>query len=811
MSKVRRAAGWAARAAGGVAAGGVVGVAGLVAWLEAGTTGAPPREVRDVTELVRVETERVVRPESVDELRRLIARHEGPVSLGGGRFSMGGQIATEDTLFVDLRGLDGIVALDVAARTAKVEAGMPWRTLIEAIDPHDLSVKIMQSYANFTVGGSLSVNAHGRYVGEGPLVHSVRELELVLADGSLVRCSRDENAELFHAAVGGYGSVGVIATVTLDLAENTKLERRVERMAASEFVSWFDRTVRPDEAAVMFNADLYPPDYDALVAITFAETDAPVTVPERLQPEGGSTAAEKAMYWWVSEAPGGKEAREQVIDALRLASRPVVWRNHEASYDVASLDPGSRRWSTYILQEYFIPVDRFDAFVPRMAALFREHDVNVVNVSIRHATAEPDSLLTWAPVEVFAFVVYHKMGTAPEDWDHARTWTREMVDEVLAAGGRYYLPYQIHPTPEQFHAAYPRATELFALKRRVDPDYTFRNKLLDAYLPPSPEYGGAFDAEPIRARLAERPGWSRPEDQTFLTLPEWLIVYSADEVGAFLETHRPSEFPWFAAIGQFWTRYRAVWGRTRASYPFNGGYHLMIGVIGTSYTVEYAAKGLWEHTVGRMLEGAERVPEEDVYAALTTDYGAFVHHTPWYAFPFAERRADLSAVDGAGLRGTERQVVTRIELTLKGWWGALLGAGTGAAYDPEAATLEVWARGAPEDVAGIAGVEVVEVLAPGHLLLRVPRYEPFTAAALALADRDVELVEIAGGERILVQVQAEAGWSEAELWGDVLDDWPLLSDPSRHRWALEVAVRRLDEVLPALSASGATVEHLYDF
>lgn len=812
IANVRRAAAvWGARAIGGLAAGAALAALGLVAWLEAGTTGAPPHQVRDVTELVRIETERIVRPATVDALRRLIARHDGPISVGGGQFSMGGQIATEDTLFVDLRDLDEVVVLDVEGRTAKVEAGITWRALIEAIDPHDLSVEIMQSYANFTVGGSLSVNAHGRYVGEGPVAHSVRELELVLADGSLVRCSRAENAELFHAAVGGYGAIGVIATVTLDLARNTRLERRVERMPSADFVAWFDRTVRPDPRAVMFNADLYAPDYDALVAITFAETDDPVTEPDRLQPPGGSTAAQKAMFWWVSEAPGGKEARETVIDALRLASRPVVWRNHEATYDVASLDPGSRRWNTYILQEYFIPVDRFDAFVPRMAAVFQKHDVNVVNVSIRHARAEPDSLLTWAPVDVFAFVVYHKMGTGTEDWDHARVWTREMVDEVLRAGGRYYLPYQIHPTPEQFHASYPRAVELFELKRRVDPDYTFRNKLLDAYLPPTADYGGTFDPAPIRARLATRPTWRRQEDQTFLTLPEWSIVYAADETGAFLRTHRPSEFPWFGAIAQFWTSYRAVWGRTRASYDMNTGYHAMIGVIGVSFTVEYAAKGLWERTVGRVFERAGRVPEEDVYADIATDYGAFIHHTPWYAFPFAARRADLSAVDGPGLRGTERQIVTATELTLKSWWSAIIGAATGAAYDPEAETIELWTRGAPGDVAGIEGVEVVEVLAPGHLLLRAPRYEAFTAAARALADRGVEIVEVAGGARILVQVQADAGWTEAPLWGHVLTDWPLLSDPTRHRWALEIAVRRLDEVLPALTASGATVEHLYDF
>ena len=163
------------------------------------------------------------------------------------------------------------------------------------------------------------------------------------------------------------------------------------------------------------------------------------------------------------------------------------------------------------------------------------------------------------------------------------------------------------------------------------------------------------------------------------------------------------------------------------------------------------------------------------------------------------------------MRGTERQLVTWTELTLKSWWAGAIAWSTGAAYAPEAETLELWARGRPEQVQGIDGVEVIEVLAPGHLLLRVPRYEPFTAAAIALADRGVSLVEVAGGERIVVQVQAGALWDEAPLWGDVLVDWPMLSDPERHRWAMEVAVGRLDQVLPALRASGATVEHLYDF
>jgi len=61
---------------------------------------------------------------------------------------------------------------------------------------------------------------------------------------------------------------------------------------------------------------------------------------------------------------------------------------------------------------------------------------------------------------------------------------------VLAAGGTYYLPYQPHATVEQFHRAYPRAGEFFALKRRVDPDFRFRNSLWNKYYAPTLESEG---------------------------------------------------------------------------------------------------------------------------------------------------------------------------------------------------------------------------------------------------------------------------------------------------------------------------------
>jgi SAM-dependent methyltransferase len=210
-----------------------------------------------------------------------------------------------------------------------------------------------------------------------------------------------------------------------------------------------------------------------------------VTTPYRLQRHRRAYPLERYFLWAVSETPLGKWRREYLVDPLLYLRSKVHWRNFEAGYDVAELEPPSRKHRTYVLQEYFVPVERFDDFVPRMAEIFARHRANVLNVSIRHAMPDPGSLLAWARKECFAFVVYHKQRTRPNARERVAVWTRELIDAVLAVGGSYYLPYQPHATPEQFHAAYPRARELFALKRRLDPDFRLRNAIWDKYYAPT--------------------------------------------------------------------------------------------------------------------------------------------------------------------------------------------------------------------------------------------------------------------------------------------------------------------------------------
>lgn len=437
--------------------------------------------VNDITQINPIEVDHIAIPKTALEVRELVRTHRGPISIGGGHFSMGGQTASEHTLHLDMRGLNRIVSFAPEKKIITVEAGITWRAIQEIIDPHNLSLKIMQSYSNFTVGGSLSVNAHGRYVGQGPLIGTVKSIKVVLADGELVEANPTQQPDLFFGCIGGYGGLGIIVEATLELTDNAKVERVVERMPVTAYRKYFADKIRPSQTAIFHNGDLYPPDYNHVIAITWAATDKPLTITDRLMPIKNHKLFNQLAYYSITEVPFGKQLRQRLVDPVRLHNDAVVWRNYEASLDVGALEPPSRTSATYVLQEYFVPVQQFDKFVTKMTDVLQRHHANILNISIRHAMPDPGSVMAWAREETFAFVIYYKQGTTEAEKTRVGIWTRQLIDAALTLGGTYYLPYQLHATQEQFHRAYPRAKEFFALKQQVDPTNRFRNKLWDKY------------------------------------------------------------------------------------------------------------------------------------------------------------------------------------------------------------------------------------------------------------------------------------------------------------------------------------------
>ena len=125
-----------------------------------------------------------------------------------------------------------------------MQPGATWHDIQNALHPR-FAVRAMQSTDIFTVGGSISVNAHGMDHQAGALAKSIKSMRVMLADGSLKTVSPTENRELFDLVVGGYGLFGVIVEAELDIADNLVYQTS-RRMLDYQFPALFADEIEKD-------------------------------------------------------------------------------------------------------------------------------------------------------------------------------------------------------------------------------------------------------------------------------------------------------------------------------------------------------------------------------------------------------------------------------------------------------------------------------------------------------------------------------------------------------------------------------------
>jgi FAD/FMN-containing dehydrogenase len=764
--------------------------------------------VNNITQLNPVRVSEEIAPVSVEEIEQAITQTTGPVSIGGGRYSQGGQVAYPDSLHIDMRKFNKVLAFDKDKKQITVQTGIRWRDIQDYIDPHNLSIKIMQTYSNFTVGGSLSVNVHGRYVGEGPLIKSVQQIKIILADGSLKVASPTENTELFYAAIGGYGGIGVIVEATLQLADNIRVERTSVQMSITDYKKFFFENVRDNHSAVFTNGDIYPPAYEQVRSVTWLKTDKPVTDEQRLRPRDGEYYWGPRVVDFIADYSAGKWLRQRVIDPILYLSSPVVWRNNEASYDVRELEPASRKDTTYGLREYFVPAEKFDEFVPKMRAIFQQHDADIINVSIRHAHQDPGALLAWAKTEVFAFVVYYRQGTSREDQEKVKAWSQAMIDAAVSVGGSYYLPYQVYESRAQFAAAYPHSADYFALKQKLDPNFRFRNQLW-AKLYPDDDL--QFDKDKVRQYI-------RGEEQTFLTIPEWYLVFNPVEYANYLAASQtPSNFPFWESISEYWRLYDRVKKVTDDIYPKNSQYMTMLKVIGISTTVEYMYKGLYEKTIGRAtgwLANNELTQEDKLIAQAQLAYSKLIYDEAWYKFDFFPWVKKIwSDTDFFGthfVRKIERKLFFTLEFSIKTLYAKLIGYAAQSSYEQSDGYIYMTAQRAPENTNAIpASVKTIEQKENSYLLA-VPRWGQFTKVLPQLAQSGFVFQDISGNTRIVFSFIGESSVGQL-TYSNLLFASPLVSNNKQQRIYVYAAVNQVQACLQEMQSKGFLLEHIYDY
>jgi hypothetical protein len=309
----------------------------------------------------------------------------------------------------------------------------------------------------------------------------------------------------------------------------------------------------------------------------------------------------------------------------------------------------------------------------------------------------------------------------------------------------------------------------------------------------------------------------RTPDQTFLTFPEWFLVFSPAEYADMLGEDQPADaFPFFGHIAQFWKAYARVIGATRA-YPFNGEYHTMIVVIGVSTTVEYALKGAYETLFGR-LSGLTAPPNATPEDRLATEqaraYVDFIRIEPWYKFDFLtplKRLWTQTPWTGPHLwRKWERRYLLTSEWMAKAAYAALIKKATGSTFEaPKPTTLAVL-HGVPGDGDGLPGVRSLR-RNDTQALLSLPRYQPFTDHAIALSKRGADFDEIAGNRGTILVSLVVPTSRELDPRAPILIRQPVATRPGYERRVLQVPVPDLAATLRAHVGAGDAIEHVFDY
>ena len=446
--------------------------------------------VNDVhSQLNRTRVRELLTPRTREELAEIVrsASRKGlPISVSGCRHSMGGQQFATDSICIDTRSLDRVVSFDQERGLIEVEAGIQWPKLIRAyLDAQGDSVKqwgIAQKQTGadtFTLGGSLSSNVHGRGLAMKPLISNIESFTLIDADGKSIRCSRNENNELFRAAIGGYGLFGLIDSVTLRLVPRQKLRRAVKIIHAGDLPKRFEERIA--------NKFLYG-DFQFLVdekSQDFLQHGV-FSCYEPIE-ERKAIVAKKELHDddWLELLRLAYTDREKAFkrygDYYLSTNGQTYWSDtnqlsaYLPNYAQKIRERIGGDESSLIITEIYVPRPDLPNFLSQAAELLRSNRTIVIYGTVRLIEKDDESFVAWAK-KPYACIIFNLLTLhTPAGIEASARSFRGLIDLAIARGGSYYLTYHKFAKPEQVMACYPQFKQFLGLKRKYDPAERFQS------------------------------------------------------------------------------------------------------------------------------------------------------------------------------------------------------------------------------------------------------------------------------------------------------------------------------------------------
>src|SRR5438128_1296718 len=420
------------------------------------------------------------------EIVRSASRKTLPISVSGCRHSLGGQQFARDSICIDTRSLNRVTSFDRERGLIEAEAGIQWPELIRSYlntqrdSAKQWGIAQKQTGADtFTLGGSLSSNVHGRGLTMKPLISNIESFTLTNATGKSIRCSRDENQELFRVAIGGYGLFGLVSSVTLQLVPRQKLRRVVEIIRASDLPKRFEQRIAQKflYGDFQFSVDEKSPDFlQRGVFSCYQPIDErePIVAEKKLRDNDWLDLLRLAYT-------DREKAFKRYSDYYLSTNGQTYWSDtSQLSAYLPNYAQKIRKQiggeeSSLIITEIYVPRTDLPDFLAQAAELLRSNRTIVIYGTVRLIEKDDESFLAWAK-ESYACIIFNLLTLHKPDGIKASARSfRGLIDLAIARGGSYYLTYHKFAKPEQLIACYPQFKQFLNLKRKYDPTERFQS------------------------------------------------------------------------------------------------------------------------------------------------------------------------------------------------------------------------------------------------------------------------------------------------------------------------------------------------
>jgi FAD/FMN-containing dehydrogenase len=396
----------------------------------------------------------------------------------GARHSMGKQSFQEGAILLNTLSMNG---MELDGELLKVQAGARWFEVINFLADLGLTVEIMQSNADFSVGGTLSVNAHGWQPGRPPVASSVEKVSVLMQSGEVQICSRTENADLFRHVLGGYGLFGVILEAWIRPVPNQILQSTSREVKTENFLTAWKQISAEGAELAYGRLSVAPATFFESVWLTrylpvgeeIAENPEPYLIDGKARLSRAIFRASlgsdrgKSLRHWMERSFGGELSGTS--PRSRLLSEPAkVFGNH---------DPLKRD----LLLEYFVPLNQFSQFVQKASpVILREYD-SLLNVTVREIAKDVDSAIPYASEDMFGLVMLFTIDRTLEAEKGISVMAGQLIELADSLGGTFYLPYRNFATPAQITRGYPSFSAFLAKKREIDPLEIFSSGFYKKY------------------------------------------------------------------------------------------------------------------------------------------------------------------------------------------------------------------------------------------------------------------------------------------------------------------------------------------